>query len=128
MDITLVLSKYYSGQEWSLNGEDYNNLVWHSETPKPNLEELKTKWAEYLIEKEATKYKELRKADYPPIADQLDAMFHNFDSWKAMIQAVKDKHPKPIPVVVEEEIPEVIPEQPHVEESVEDIEVPINEQ
>ncbi len=36
-----------------------------------------------------------RAAEYPPIAEQLDTIFHKgLDTWKAEIQAVKDKYPK----------------------------------
>ena len=31
---------------------------------------------------------------YPPIREQLDAIFHDIDAWKASIQAIKDAHPK----------------------------------
>lgn len=42
---------------------------------------------------EAYKYK--RAAEYPPITEQLDTIFHKgLDAWKAEIQAVKDKYPK----------------------------------
>lgn len=43
-------------------------------------------------------YKELRAAEYPPIGDQLDALFHAgvFPAdMAAVIQAVKEKYPKP---------------------------------
>ncbi len=43
MDIISVLSKYYKGQEWSLNGDAYERLIWYDERntlPKPTLEEL----------------------------------------------------------------------------------------
>lgn len=41
-------------------------------------------------------YREKRAAEYPPIVDQLDLIFHEgLDAWKAEIQAVKDKYPKP---------------------------------
>ena len=40
-------------------------------------------------------YSELRAAAYPPIVDQLDAIFHGgLDAWKAEIQAVKTQFPK----------------------------------
>jgi hypothetical protein len=40
-------------------------------------------------------YKGKRANEYPPIADQLDTLYHGgFDAWKATIQAVKDKYPK----------------------------------
>tara|TARA_B100000131_G_scaffold49539_2_gene44190 strand:+ start:1334 stop:1618 length:285 start_codon:yes stop_codon:yes gene_type:complete len=44
----------------------------------------------------ATKYQRDRAAEYPPIADQLDDIYHNgIDGWKASIKATKDKYPKP---------------------------------
>ena len=40
-------------------------------------------------------YKKQRAAEYPPIVDQLDLLYHGgYDAWKAAIQAVKDKYPK----------------------------------
>ena len=40
-------------------------------------------------------YKEKRSAEYPPIVDQLDDIYHNgIDGWKSTIKAVKDKYPK----------------------------------
>jgi len=57
-------------------------------------------WAENerarQLNEEANGYKEARKIAYPPIEDQLDEIFHNgIDSWKAIIQEVKDDNPKP---------------------------------
>lgn len=37
-----------------------------------------------------------RKAEYPPIKEQLDKIYHSgVDAWKADIKAIKDKYPKP---------------------------------
>ena len=36
-----------------------------------------------------------RVGEYGNWGDQLDEMFHDFDAWKARIQAVKNKYPKP---------------------------------
>jgi hypothetical protein len=49
MDIPLVLSNYYKGQNWSLNGENYEGLLWSDENtlPKPTLEELTNKYDEH---------------------------------------------------------------------------------
>jgi len=44
-----------------------------------------------------TQYKEQRQLEYPPIGDQLDALFHAgvFPAdMAATLQAVKDKYPK----------------------------------
>lgn len=41
-------------------------------------------------------YAQKRAAEYPPFADQFDLLYHGgYDAWKAAIQAVKDKYPKP---------------------------------
>ena len=43
----------------------------------------------------ANAYKELRAAEYPPITEQLDKIFHDgIEEWKKEIQAIKDKYPK----------------------------------
>ena len=40
-------------------------------------------------------YTDARKAEYPPLEDQLDKIYHNgIDAWKADIKAIKDKYPK----------------------------------
>ena len=42
-----------------------------------------------------TTYAESRAAEYPPIVDQLDKIYHSgIDAWKADIKAIKDKYPK----------------------------------
>ena len=44
---------------------------------------------------DANAYKELRAAEYPPITEQLDKIFHDgIEEWKKEIQAIKDKYPK----------------------------------
>lgn len=43
-----------------------------------------------------TEYQRQRAAEYPSFADQFDLLYHGgIDAWKAAIQAVKDKYPKP---------------------------------
>jgi len=45
---------------------------------------------------QANAYKRNRQAEYPPIGDQLDYIYHNgIDAWKATIKVTKDKYPKP---------------------------------
>ena len=42
-----------------------------------------------------TTYTEARAAEYPPIEDQLDKIYHDgIDAWKADIKVIKDKYPK----------------------------------
>jgi len=63
-------------------------------------ENILNEWAENerarQLDEEANGYKEARKLAYPTIEEQLDEIFHNgIDSWKAIIQEVKDDNPKP---------------------------------
>lgn len=64
----------------------------------PTSEELANAFPQYatiVAEMAATEYQRLRAAEYPSFADQFDLLFHGgIDSWKAAIQAVKDKYPK----------------------------------
>ena len=40
-------------------------------------------------------YTDARRAEYPPLEDQLDKIYHSgVDAWKADIKAIKDKYPK----------------------------------
>ena len=40
-------------------------------------------------------YQENRVAEYPPIGDQLDDIYHNgLTKWKATVKVIKDKYPK----------------------------------
>ena len=42
-----------------------------------------------------TTYTEARAAEYPPIKDQLDKIYHEgIDAWKAEIKVIKNKYPK----------------------------------
>jgi len=44
----------------------------------------------------ATKYVEQRESEYPSFAEQFDLLYHGgFDAWKASIDAIKTKYPKP---------------------------------
>ena len=45
---------------------------------------------------DALTYAQKRAQAYPPIADQLDLIYHEgIDAWKAQIAAVKQEYPKP---------------------------------
>ena len=62
------------------------------------LEQSKIDAARIALDAEsvAIAYKGQRKAEYPPIEDQLDDIYHNgVAGWKTTIKAIKDKYPKP---------------------------------
>ena len=80
--------------EDSTKSKDENvvEIEWAEGTSPISLDEINIK-AEEL--KASEEYADLRVAEYPTMADQLDDIYHNgIDGWKATIKAVKDKYPK----------------------------------
>lgn len=72
-----------------LYDEDQEDYVETSHLTKDFDDEMQK-----LVENE--QYKINRANEYPSIEDQLDALYHEgYDGWKAAVQAVKDKYPKP---------------------------------
>lgn len=92
MRIDQVLKIIRPGATWRLVGLEYEGLEWlDAEQEKPTKEEID-------VAINLHSYTELRKKEYPPIGDQLDAIWKggvHAENMKALIQAVKDKYPKP---------------------------------
>jgi hypothetical protein len=44
MNIIPILERKYPGAEWSLSGNEYSGLVWHSEGEPPTEAQLKKLW------------------------------------------------------------------------------------
>lgn len=59
-------------------------------------EEIQVMEAERQRHLNSLPYDQKRMMEYPPIGEQLDMLFHGgIDAWKAKIQEIKDKYPKP---------------------------------
>lgn len=96
-NITHALQSLRPGAQWVLNGETYEGLVWmDTEQTKPSQAEVFSEIPRLQAEYDANEYQRQRAAEYPKIADQLDAIFHGgLEAWRAQVQEVKDKYPKP---------------------------------
>jgi hypothetical protein len=81
------------GAEVLVVGEE---VTWFKPSTAPVTEEqIQTELTRLQAEYEAKEYQRKRAAEYPPITEQLDKIFHDgIDEWKKEIQAVKDKYPK----------------------------------
>jgi hypothetical protein len=55
IDYAAILSKKYSGSEWTLNGDNYEGLTWLSDSKKPTKSELDKLWPVVQAEIEAEK-------------------------------------------------------------------------
>jgi hypothetical protein len=94
-----ALNKLCPGAEFVIEDNDYSKIKW-IKTPDniPTLEQILAEIEIIKLEKEQSLYKVKRKAEYPSIGDQLDALFHAgvFPPEMAeKIQSVKSKYPKP---------------------------------
>ena len=77
---------------------EYSGLTWlDTNTPKPTEDELQAEVARLQAEYDAQAYARSRASEYPPIGDQLDALWKGGEEAAAMlakVQAVKAKYPK----------------------------------
>ena len=77
------------------NDIDNCNIIWLEGTTPISKADIETKIAELQTEYDTQQYARDRALEYPPIADQLDDIYHNgIDAWKATIKITKDKYPK----------------------------------
>ncbi len=90
-NLAKALTRLAPTAQYVIRGEE---IEWHStDVQQPTAEQIQAE----LAAMDAEKYREERAAEYPPIGDQLDALFHAgvFPAdMAAQIQAVKDKYPK----------------------------------
>lgn len=84
---------------WNCSGDVYEGLR-QAEPSDPSITTPTLEELQAVMNSNA--YKDLRRTQYPPIADGLDALVHkekgNPLPWAAYVnacQAIKDKYPKP---------------------------------
>lgn len=53
MDLAIILERKWPKQEWKLDGNDYEGLVWLSDTTKPTEKEIIDLWPEVQAELKA---------------------------------------------------------------------------
>lgn len=84
---------------FTIFNNDYSSLNWIDlDQVKPSEEEILTALGSLIKEQENSLYQFQRSIEYPPIGDQLDALFHAGvfpEEMAQKLQAVKDKYPKP---------------------------------
>jgi hypothetical protein len=116
--ISTAISNITSTLAWEVvNDYDLSTVVWHDqETSRPTDAEIQAERQRIADEYNSTEYINLRKngkielvfddngehvptvvePGYPSIEEQLDTLYHGgLDVWKAQIQEVKNRFPKP---------------------------------
>ena len=99
MDLTKAILSLRPGAQWMLRDNDYNSLEWvDTIQAKPTEEEIAAEIVRLQAEYDNKQYQRDRAPEYPPLAEQLDMLYHDrinsTDTWMEAIQAVKNKYPK----------------------------------
>jgi len=99
--ISTALLSLVPGSQFGIENNDYSTITWYdtNECALPSYEEVQTEIIKLEAEWLRNEYQRQRKPEYPPITDQLDALFHAGvfpPEMAAQIQAIKDKYPKPL--------------------------------
>ena len=93
--LALAMNNLRPNADWVIRGDivdwaDTNQI-------KPTDEEIRAEVARLQVEAAANAYKTKRAREYPPIGDQLDALWKGGAEAEAMlakVQAVKARYPK----------------------------------
>jgi len=102
MDISLILTTNYKGSQWTLNGENYSDLFWLDDSPKPTEKELQAQWAGVKYKIQLQSAKDARHSAY--IAPNgSDAVFMKYQrgeateqEWLDSVEAINDANPYPV--------------------------------
>lgn len=79
---TAILNREYAGSQWTLNGDDYEGLVWLSDTDKPTKKELDDLWPEVQSEMLAESQAKLQAKE--AAKTKLEALGLDADDLKAL--------------------------------------------
>ena len=108
-----AIQNIFPGIGYSIEGTDYSTLGFNtgattsngtaiyswtkdSNYSGPTEEQILEEYDKLVAEYERNQYQRDRAKEYPSIEDQLDTLYHQgYDGWKAMVDEVKNKYPKP---------------------------------
>ena len=98
-DYAAVLVANYPNDLWAINANDYETLVWHSETPKPTQAELDAAWPQVDYNNQVAIVEATRLSAYEKQSDPLFFKWQRGDAteaeWRAAVAKVKADNPYP---------------------------------
>ena len=81
---------------FAITDNQYSSIEWSDTRAKPTESEINAEITRLQAEYDAKQYQRNRAAEYPSFAEQFDTLYHGgYDAWKATIDSVKAKYPKP---------------------------------
>lgn len=95
--ISDALFNLVGAASFQVHGDTYADIIWFDENISlPSESAVMQELARLQVEYQAKQYQRDRAAEYPSFADQFDTLYHGgYDAWKAQIDAIKLKYPKP---------------------------------
>lgn len=103
MDIPAILTHLHPGASWSLNGDTYDGLVWHDDSPMPTEQELADAWPTVQAVRANEQAEAQRSAAYKSEADPLFFYWQAGEGTEAAWQAKRAEIRERFPYV---EVPE----------------------
>ena len=99
IDYTAILSANYAGKQWSMNGDDYDGLVWLDSTPKPTQAELDAQWPTVQYNQQVALVETNRRTQYEAQSDGIYFAWQRGDAteveWRTAVAKVKSDNPYP---------------------------------
>ena len=96
--IDKAILKINPDAEFTINGDDINQINWLNGTTPISKADIETKMNELQAEYDAEEWKRNRQAEYPSHEDCIHALLDGGDTLTELQekrQAVKNKYPKP---------------------------------
>jgi len=94
-----ILGTNYSDQEWSMSGNDYDTLIWYSDTTKPTQAELDAQWPTVEYQNQYNAVETTRRTQYEAQSDGIYFAWQRGDAtevdWREAVAKVKAANPYP---------------------------------
>ena len=98
-DYAAVLTAKYAGALWSLDGDNYDGLIWLSDTPKPSQAELDALWPQVQYDNQCAAVEQARLVAYEHQSDPIFFKWQRGDAteaeWREAVAKVKAENPYP---------------------------------
>ena len=99
VDYPAILVSKYSGSQWTMNGDEYDGLVWLSDTPKPTQAELDALWPQVQYDAQVAQIEAARLTAYEQQSDPVFFKWQRGDAteaeWREAVAKVKVENPYP---------------------------------
>ena len=98
-DYAVVLTKNYPTAIWELSGNEYANLIWKCDEPKPTQAELDAQWPAVAYNNNIAQIETTRRTQYEAQSDGIYFAWQRGDAteaeWRAAVAKVKADNPYP---------------------------------